>query len=572
VSGLLALCWVVGFTEMRDVVSSMVGNLGLLRDRPVLAGGTGLILAGLFWLAWVPPHFYDALVYHLPLAAAYAREGRVFPVEHLLFTHFPQNGEMLYTLALLLGSETLAQLFTWLGTFLSVWWLFEMGKRQLPITAVLLACLMTVTHTAVMLLTPIAYVECLVMLWVTACMLSFLRWWTGVEEEGAPRAWLMLAGFFAGIGVGTKYYAGICPAFLALVLACRWLKSKPWLGGAVPRDRLKDSSAFCVAAFLAGVPWLIKNIYFVGDPVFPFLYDRFPLRGVEWVASSAQRYFEIMTEYGHSRGSFLKDLVQFPYLAATGSTRFGGGADVLGDLGWAPLAFLAPVAVAWAWRKRYLRWMLLYCVVHWFVWFQTGVVLRFLVVLVPMLSLLAAYGLHQLWQALGGFGRTCLAAGAGLLLWTNLALFLYVHTLVDSVPVLVGVKTRTQFLSEKLDYFPCAAYARERLGPNDKILLFGEQRGYYVEQPHVATTVMAPNRFVRMANAAADPADLAGRLKTEGGFRYALVAPREAQRLDEGYGVFHFTEKGYQNWAGLETGHSERVFESPGRCAVYRFL
>ncbi len=77
---------------------------------------------------------------------------------------------------------------------------------------------------------------------------------------------------------------------------------------------------------------------------------------------------------------------------------------------------------------------------------------------------------------------------------------------------------------------------------------------------------------LRRAILDADPADLAARLKGEGGYRYALVAPREARRLDEGYGVFHFTEKGYENWAGLESGFSEKVFEAPGRCALYKIL
>jgi hypothetical protein len=49
-----------------------------------------------------------------------------------------------------------------------------------------------------------------------------------------------------------------------------------------------------------------------------------------------------------------------------------------------------------------------------------------------------------------------------------------------------------------------------------------------------------------------------------------LVVPREAKRLDEGYGVLHFTEHGLANWAALEHGWVEPVFEAPGRCSLYR--
>ncbi|MFH2202547.1 MAG: phospholipid carrier-dependent glycosyltransferase [Elusimicrobiota bacterium] len=572
VSLLLGLFWIIGFTEMRDLLRSLTSNLSLLRDRPVLSGGILLLLAVLFCLTWVPPHHYDSLVYHLALPSAYIRAGRIFTVPHLLYSHFPQNGEMLYTLALLLGSDVLAQMFTWLGTFLSVWWLFEMGKHELPIVVVLGACLLTVTHTAVMLLTPTAYVECLVMLWLTASVLSFLRWRMDSDIEVSQRGWLAMAGVFAGLGVGTKYYAGICPALIALYLATQWLRMRPWSqGGTYVRGRLWDAAAFCAPALLFGAPWLVKNAVVVGNPVFPFLYDVLPPRGIAWGVTNAERYFGFLVEYGHARGAFLKDLLQFPYLAAAGSTRFGGGADVLGNLGWG-LVFAALPATVWAaWGNRFLRWALFYCLAHWLIWFNTGVVMRFLTVLVPLLSLLTAHGLYKVWQRLGTAGRATLGTGVAVLVGTNLALFLYVNALFDSLPLLVGLKSRREYLAQKLDYYPCARRARGLLGENDKILVVGEQRGYYVPQPHVTTTPMAPNRFVRIANESADDGELRRTLKKEG-FRYMLFVPREARRLNAGWGVFHFSERGRENWTALEKDGLETLFDVKGRCGLYRIL
>ncbi|HBL17909.1 MAG: hypothetical protein A2X36_17390 [Elusimicrobia bacterium GWA2_69_24] len=576
VSVLLGAFWVVGFTEMRDLLRSLNANESLLRDQPALAGSVLALLGFLFWLTWVPPHLYDSLVYHLRLADAYVRAGRLVVLPDLLFSHFPQNGEMLFTLGLLFGSDTLAKMFTWLGTFLSLWWLLEMGKRLVAIPIVLLACLLAATHTAVLLLTPTAYVECLVMLWVTASVLSFLRWRAEADEPDFPRGWLALSGIFAGLGVGTKYYAGICPALLGLYLLGRWAhafltrgerpESRPaW-------SRLRDGAVFSLAAAATGAPWLVKNWFFVGNPVFPFFYRIFPTRGVGWDDGTAGRYFEIMTEYGHLQGHWLKDLFQFPYLAASGSTRFGGGADVLGSLGWGLLVAALPLAAWAAWKKRTLRWIAFYCAAHWALWFSTGVVLRFLTVLVPLLSLLAAQGLHQAWSRLGGPARVLLGAAAALMLWTNLGLFLYVHSVFGTFSALTGVQSRQEFLSSKLDYYPCAAFARDRLPENDKILVIGEQRGYHIRQPHTVTTPMSANRFVGIANEAGSPADLARRLKEEGGYGYLLLVPREGQRLGEQYGVFPFSEQGRGNWSALESRGLEAVFSAPGRCTIYRIL
>ena len=58
----------------------------------------------------------------------------------------------------------------------------------------------------------------------------------------------------------------------------------------------------------------------------------------------------------------------------------------------------------------------------------------------------------------------------------------------------------------------------------------GEQRGYYVDRDHTATSVHAPNAFVAWANAASSPADLSARLASEG-FSKVLVVPRELRRL-----------------------------------------
>jgi hypothetical protein len=573
---LLGGLWVVGFTELRDLFRSLGANRNLLVDRPAAALAVLVPLALAYLACFVPPHHYDALVYHLALPAAYIREGRIVPVEHLVYTHFPQNGEMLYALALLLRSDLLAQLFTWLGAFLSVWWIFEMGKREAPVSAVLLACLLVSTHSAVLLLASAAYVECIVMLWLTASALSFFRW-LETAKEAPSRGWLALAGVFAGLGVGTKYYAGICPLLFGSFLLLRWLALRGDAG------RRRDFAVYALAAGLVGSPWLLKNLWTVGNPVFPFLYQWLPARGVDWAAGTAGRYFDMLTEYGHAGGT-AQEFWRFMTTAAIGSSRYGGGADVLGSLGWSALFLSLPAAVWGSSKNRTLRWILLYCFAHWTIWFSTRVVLRFLVVLIPLAALPAAFGLHRLWKLFAprdfGFGippvdspaaragRWLLAGGLALLMLVNLGLFAYVHAVFGSLPVLTGLQSRREFLSQKLDYYPCARAASELLGQNDRILLVGEQRGYYVERPHTATSVMSPNRFVLAANEAADAEDFARRLD-EQGFRHLLYVPREAKRLGEGYGVFAFTERGAANWARLRP-KLETLFSEPGRCLLLK--
>ncbi|MBI4387154.1 MAG: glycosyltransferase family 39 protein, partial [Elusimicrobia bacterium] len=316
---LLCAFWIVGFTELRDAFRSLGANWNLWRERPVFAAALLGLIAAVFWTSWVPPHQYDSLVYHLALPAAYLRAGKITAVGHLLYSYFPQNGEMLFAVGLLLGSDLVAQMFSWLAFLLSAAWVFEISKREMPLTAALLACGLLASHTAVMLLAAVTYVETMAMLWVTASVLAFFRW-SEIPDEPAGRGWLVLSAIFAGLGIGTKYYVGICPAALCLMLAVRT---------AFIRRRTEGPGASAVFSF-AGIvaacaaPWLLRNAFTVGNPFFPFFYSLLPHRGVPWAQENAQGYFRMLTEYGHPEG-WLMELLKFPFRIASGSLRFGGG-------------------------------------------------------------------------------------------------------------------------------------------------------------------------------------------------------------------------------------------------------
>jgi hypothetical protein len=552
--------WIAGFSELRAAV------LGLRppeewREHPVAASAILAALGLTFWLAWAPPHQYDSLVYHLALPAAYLRSGGLTTAGVPVYAHFPQNGEMLFTLALALRSDLLAQLFMWLATALSVAWLWTMAGAEIPVAARLLAALLLATHTGVMLLASTTYVEPLVMLWTTAAVLLFWRW----RREGgaAPRSWLALSAIFAGLALGAKYTAGLTAGGLGLILLKDWLTGPP----AARRARVKDLALFSAVVTLVFSPWLVKNALSVGNPVFPFFYDWFPATAAGWPAEGARRYFAVLTEYGHG-GAWVKALLELPVQLLGNSLRFGGGMDVLGDMGWEVLFWALPLAAwaAWQRRNRTARWLFAFCVLYLAGWFATGVVLRFLTVLAPLLCLLAAFGLHALWSRLGVWGRSLLAAGVGILAATHVLVFLYAHAVFGSGRVLSGLETREEFLSRRLDYYPCAVWARERLGRNDRILIVGEQRAYYWEQDNLATTVNAPNRWRDWADASASPRDFAAKLKGEG-FTRVAVMPKEARRLANG--LDPFSAQGARNWLGLETGFTALEYQAPA-CAVYR--
>jgi hypothetical protein len=537
VSLLLGALWLGGWSELEAFGASLADGARRALARPWPCALILLPLGAALWACLAPPHQYDSLVYHLALPQEYLRAGGLRPPQGLVFAHFPQNGEMLFSLALALGSDVLAQMLMWLASALTVAWLLTFGRRLTP--AAPWAAALVATHTAVLLLSSTTYVEPLVMLWTTAALLSF-----EASEEGRSRPLLLLSAVSAGLALGTKYYAGLLVA--AIVARLVW------------RERLKSALLFAVLVGALFAPWLIKNWLYVGNPVFPFLYTIFPARGLGWTSELAAGYFAVLTEYGHAHG-YLHDLVALPVLLLRDPLRFGGGMDVLGDLGWDLTLLLWPFGLWAAWRGRGPRGVAALTLLYAAGWFATGVVLRFLLALAPAMALVGAAGVLDWYSRAGTPARVVATAAAAALIGAHLFLFLYVHAVFGTERVLLALETRDEFLSKRLDYYPCAKYASETLAASDDVLVVGEQRGYYLNAAHRPSTVHAPNLYVTRADAAESPAELARALRSDG-FTHVLFVPHEAERLRDRLGGF--SDRGRANWLGLEA-NLKTVFRGP---------
>jgi hypothetical protein len=555
VASFLALLWIAGFSEMRPMFSSLGSARKIILSRPLWIFPIFFSLTLVFWACLTPPHQYDALVYHLPLAQAYVRAHALTRLPWLLYMHFPQNGEMLFTLALVLKSDILAQMFMGLALFLSAWWIFEIGRLEMPLDAVMLSILILVTQTSVMLLSATTYVEALVMLWTSAAVMSFLRWEEIRSASPDSREWLILSAIFTGLGLGTKYYAGITAGLLGA-----WLWGRFIFAASNRKCLAKDAALFTALVTIVFSPWLIKNWLWAGNPFFPFFNPLFPQAGQGWNNAVAVGYFKTLTEY-RTGLSYLGNLATLPTMLLTNSLRFGRGMDVLGGLGWEIIFWTLPLSF-WASRKnQFLRRMLVFTLLYLVIWFLTGVVLRFLIALAPILCFLAGSSLEKLYKTLGKSGRALLSAALASIVITHLLLFAFINFGVfDAGRVLLGLESRKQYLSRRLAYYPCARYASEHLEQNGKILIVGEQRSYYVSPPSIASSIFAPNAFFTLANTAKNSKELENDLR-EQGIKQILIVPNEMTRL--GAAIGEFTPLGRDNFKSLLKDREQTAYQGP---------
>lgn len=537
---------------IKDVSAFIRETKKTFRNRPptgVMASGLGLGIAAAACLA--PPHYYDALVYHLALPDLYARLGKIAFVPFNLYSHFPQGMEMLFTLALLAGSDTAAHLFSWVMAVIAVFGAYGMGRRFLSASSAGLACALLGAMPAFLLLGSGAYVETGSAAFVSLSAFCFAVWW---EEE--KDGWLALAALLSGFGMAVKYTGVITPAVLTVGLTIKACDRS------VPFARTsRRIFLFGALAAVPILPWLLKNWVIVGNPLFPFLYKTFGSGPIPWGQESAAGYFTWITEYGRT-GHWVEELVLFPWRVITEGLRYGGGFDVLGDHGWLPFLLGLPSLFFLRGISKMARVLAGYLVCHFLIWFATAQVLRFLVPLAPVGAVLVALGVERAGAKLGPLFHRILMGCLAFVLLSQMALFFYVEGVFGIEGTVSGVESRNEYLRRKLPYFE-AYQAVNRDESVRKMMIVGEQRGYYCEKPYIATTAFAPNPFVMWAEEARDPAELSERMRREG-VSHILLVPGEGQRLQDGYRIFSWTPEGKKRWEGFLNKECRLTLSTPG--------
>ncbi len=516
---------------------------------PTFAIAVGLLLS--LSLAFAPITYYDSLVYHLALPAAYIQARHWVALPHLIYSAFPQTLEMLWTLALLVGNDIVANLLAWsmeAALFISI---LAFSKRFLDLSVGLIATAWLALMPALMLLSSGGYID------VGLALFSFMAFYTAcLWTTTASRSLLLCAGLFAGWAIGTKYIGALPAALTTIYLvrhAAKYQERSEW-----PRS----AALFLGAVLLTAGPWGLKNILYVGNPVFPF----FRHWGIQtlnpWVKEAAGGYFAGITEY-YSRSWF--ELPAVIWDAAVNGIGFGRGIDVLGDFGWIPLLGFLPAL--WLCRKWPPKiWILLVFSLGFFVpWATSRPVLRFLLPLAPFLALLSAYawvhGVRPQKTALRWSFRLFL----GSFLLSGLFLFFYVMNLLSPFKVITGMEEAHTFLSRQLDYYPAATFINTQTPPDSHVYVFGDQRGYYYQRKIWISPAFSRNPLMQWAHDAPTSRDFIQKLK-EQGITHLVVNRNEFKRL-QNYPFYRFDAQGQRLWESFQT-QTKPIYQDKA-CDVY---
>jgi hypothetical protein len=381
VQGLGLAGWAHPWVLLPIMMSSLMAGLLLRRGGPTLvlmprAGGEALallvalpILILIALSAILPTPDYDAHAYHLLGPKEYFLNGKIDFLRHNVYTTFPFLTEMFSLLGMVMAREW----FT--GGLVGQWTLSAYGpatslmiyfvtRRLFGPHAGVWAGIIYATSPWTYRLSSIPYVEGAMNFYLSAGLLALLT-------ESIPSRRGLVVGLMAGAAFGCKYPA------LAMVAG-------PLAVGlfVIQRGQLMRELSWFVVGFLSlSAVWLIRNIAWTGNPIFPLLDPMFGSNF--WDVDRYERFHD-----AHQS-------TVFSWMNALGFVQ-----DILVRSDWQSALLFAGVPFVFLLRPRSGSLVLLLFIVYQFLVFYFGThrLDRFFLAIVPIAAMLSGAGLALLME------------------------------------------------------------------------------------------------------------------------------------------------------------------------------
>ena len=381
----------------------------LLRGQipfPIMARvGLGLVI-GLFVTAMalgamLPSVDFDVKEYHLQGPKEWYQSGAITLLSHNVYTSFPFLTEMFPLLGMVLTDDW--QRGALVGKFvlmlfgpLTALGVFTIARRWFDSKVAWAAALIHISTPWTYRISVIAYAEGGLTFYLLASLLAVLLAADASDSRERLKR-TFLCGLLAGSAMACKY-PGVLSVVLPLGATLLWPTARPFR----PRSFGMTALAFTAGCAITVGPWLGKNLYETGNPVYPLLNSVF--HGSDWTPTLEANWKRGHGPPHHDPADLAVKLF-----------------DVTIKSDWlSPLLFsMAPLTLLVRRQRWLIRGLWVYVAflfLSW--WILTHRIDRFWIPLIPLVSILAGIGVwwttHRLWRVTAG-------AAVGLCVLFNLA-------------------------------------------------------------------------------------------------------------------------------------------------------
>jgi 4-amino-4-deoxy-L-arabinose transferase-like glycosyltransferase len=505
----------------------------------LLAALIAVLVGSIVVLASVPPVDRDALTHHLAVPKLYLKHGGMVEIPSVPFSYYPMNLDLLYLVPLYFGNDIVPKYIHFVFALLTAWLIYGYLHLRLekPFWG-LLGAFMFLSLPVIVKLSVTVYVDLGLIFFSTASLLYLLKW----LANGYPVRHLMLSGVFCGLALGTKYNALISLLLLAGLVPILYVRgddvlsrdrrlpgrTQPGGASALAFRAIAQAALFVVVALLVYSPWMIRNIWWTGNPLHPLYQGVFSSMKPQGPSASGDVLAsaeaddpgaeEGINHFVARRLVFNESL--FETLAIPVRIFFQGQDDDprLFDGKLNPYLVIFPFLVFFLSKKAkgplekiersvLLGFSVLYIL---FAFFQADMRIRYVGAAIPPLVILSVLGIRDMMGAISSGARTVRAVTAqGVivavlagLLGQNLSYMADQFRLIDPLSYLAGTITRDQYIQKYRPEYEVIRYANAHLAAGEKIFcLFMGNRIYYSDHDMLQGDDIFRNALLRSTSA-----------------------------------------------------------------------
>jgi 4-amino-4-deoxy-L-arabinose transferase-like glycosyltransferase len=442
--------------------------------------------------AATPPWAIDDVIYHLPATRSFVQEGRVFPLYHQPLGNMPFLIHMIYALCLLAKTDIAAKLFSLLLMSVTSVALYAFCRRFFDSTIGFVAMFGLLAASMVVEVGVTTRIDVSL-----AGMLFLATYAMIIHLETGRRNWLFTSAILSGFSLGIKLNALLWIGCVVLI----------FLFESVVRLRrnilsvAKTAALYALITFTLASPWLLKNLVWFHNPVYPFITGE-----LAEFNNGNPRYFNLEDErkldahFDAARNAGPNDFQRIREVmdqaAKKGPQRhpmrfweYYTKPDkyFMGDFYHYPSSlFLILPFFFMVLRRRWITWLLLLSIISFLVLSLTAWIARFLLLIYPPLTIVSAYTLVELARRFTGrwAARICFYVVATFVI-IQLNITISYITEFEHLKFISGASSRAQFLSE-LFYYPPIDFINRNVPPGAGVLSVGGEMCYHMRRPYIS--------------------------------------------------------------------------------------
>ncbi len=496
-----------------------------------------------------PETFYDSMVYHLAVPAYWLSHHGLADFPTNFFANYPYGAEVYFLNGLAWqGTESAKMLHVvCVGAcgLLAGGWAREMAGAKagwLVLGLVLTFPLLEVNSWS-------TEVEGFLALAVVLMIYSLNR--LVVEKEG-PWVWALATGLFAGLALCAKYTAFLAVGgsfFVLLFQKVEFFKrSRPgiWL-------------LLFFGTFLLLSPWILKNLVYTGNPIFPYGMTHFPGRHLPPLG------YERLLQEQHARVT--TDGWSWLLLPWTLTMANPDSYNFCGPLALAMVPFL----FLFRFQHPALRFLAALTPLLLAAGFAVTHILRFVLPVFVLFYVLAGTVLWGSGQPAWGKVGAWAAGFCAVLCFAYMSLIS--HYYYSCAGIWLGRQTRAEYLmgpGKITPYYDMAQWVNRNLPGDARLLVAGDARGLYYERPFLTNSVFDEQVLSQAAQEEENAEGIARRLK-ELGVEDVVVNGNEGIRVAADYHHYDLTPGQWAKLDGFIQEYTDLVYQQNLQ-GVYRIL